>query len=143
MSSLIPELATGSYHYSQILLTLPRYPRNSGPTPNNVVICTGFNEEKPWPNAQIQNCTEGQDPSTCFINVQNVVLDSIGQLWVVDSGIPANAPSGSNAVSGGAKIMSFNQTGELLRTYTIPQDLLAHQANANDVRINNTLGTNG
>ena len=72
-----------------------------------------------------------------------MVLDSIGQLWVVDSGIPANAPSGSNAVTGGAKIMSFNQTGELLRTYTIPQDLLAHQANANDVRINNTLGTNG
>ena len=117
------------------------YPRNFGPTPNNVVICTSFNDEAPWPSAEIQNCTAGQDPSTCFINVQNVVLDSVGQLWIVDSGIPANAPSGSNATFGGAKIMSFNQTSSaLLRTYVIPQDLLAHSMNANDVRINNTLG---
>lgn len=120
------------------------YPRNSGQTPNNVVICTSFTDEKPWPSAEIQNCTAGQDPSTCFINVQNVVLDSIGQLWIVDSGIPYNAVSGSDAVYGGAKIMSFNQTtSELLRTYTIPQALLAHGTNANDVRINNTLGANG
>lgn len=40
--------------------------------------------------------------------------------------------------------MSFNQTTrEHLRTYTIPQGLLAYGMNANDVRINNTLGPNG
>ncbi|KAK5695618.1 hypothetical protein LTR17_024545 [Elasticomyces elasticus] len=122
------------------------YPRNSGQTPNNVVICTGFNSEKPWPSAEIQNCTAGQDPSTCFLNVQNVVLDSIGQLWVVDSGIPYYTATmgGAEAIYGGAKIMSFNQsTSEHIRTYIIPQDLLAHSMNANDVRINNTLGTDG
>ncbi|KJY02439.1 hypothetical protein TI39_contig51g00002 [Zymoseptoria brevis] len=119
------------------------YPRNSGQTPSNVVICTDFNNEQPWPNAQIQNCTEGQDPSTCFVNVQNIVLDSREQLWVIDSGIPYTAKAGSNALYGGAKIMSFDQSGEHLRTYPIPQDLLAHGMNANDVRINNTLGTNG
>lgn len=127
-------------HEHNIYLT---YPRNTGQTPNNVVICTSFNDEKPWPNAEIQNCTQGQDPSKCFINVQNVVLDSIGQLWVVDSGIPYYATSGSDALYGGAKIMSFNQSGEHIRTYVIPQDLLAHGMNANDVRINNTLGTSG
>ena len=58
------------------------YPRNTGQTPNNVVIATGFAEEEPWPNAAMQNCTTGQNVSTCFVNVQNVVLDSIGQLWV-------------------------------------------------------------
>ncbi|TKA82887.1 hypothetical protein B0A55_01171 [Friedmanniomyces simplex] len=122
------------------------YPRNSGQTPNNVVICTDFNNEKPWPSAEIQNCTAGQDPATCFLNVQNVVLDSIGQLWIIDSGIPyyTASTSGAQAIYGGAKIMSFNQTtSELIRTYTIPQDLLVHGTNANDVRINNTLGTNG
>lgn len=122
------------------------YPRNSGQTPSNVVICTDFNNEQPWPSAEIQNCTAGQDPSTCFINVQNVVLDSIGQLWIVDSGIPYYVATGPKpqAVAGGAKIMSFNQTTrELLRTYTIPTDLLDYGTNANDVRINNTLGTNG
>jgi hypothetical protein len=122
------------------------YPRNSGQTPNNVVICTDFNNEKPWPSAAVQNCTAGQDPATCFINVQNVVLDSIGQLWIVDSGIPyyTASLSGAQAIPGGAKIMSFNQTTkEHIRTYTIPTNLLAHGTNANDVRINNTLGTNG
>ena len=86
------------------------YPRNMGPTPNNVVKCTGFNEEQPWPNAAIQNCLHGQDPSTCFINVQNIVLDSLGQFWVVDSGIPPEvAEAGGGAVYGGSKIMSFDQ----------------------------------
>ncbi|OQO12346.1 hypothetical protein B0A48_02988 [Cryoendolithus antarcticus] len=132
-------LAIDTHH--NIYLT---YPRNSGSTPSNVVICTSFNDEKPWPNAAIQNCTSGQDPSTCFINVQNVVLDSLSQLWIVDSGIPYNATPNSNAISGGAKIMSFNETtGKLIKTYTIPTALLAHGMNANDVRINNTQGAGG
>lgn len=119
------------------------YPRNMGQTPSNVVKCTSFNDEQPWPSAEIQNCTQGQDPATCFVNVQNVVLDSQGQLWVVDSGFPYDAESGSNALLGGSKIMSFSQAGELIRTYVIPQRYLSHSMNANDVRINNTLGTKG
>jgi hypothetical protein len=117
------------------------YPRNSGQTPNNVVICTSFNDEKPWPNATMQNCTSNQDPSTCFINVQNVVRDDRGRLWVVDNGIPAGSSPTSNAVYGGAKIMSFNETtSEHLRTYVIPEDLLAHRMNMNDLRLNTTVG---
>jgi hypothetical protein len=117
------------------------YPRNAGATPNNVVICTSFNDEKPWPDAAIQNCTAGQDPSTCFINVQNVVRDDRGRLWIVDNGIPYSAPPGSDALYGGAKIMSFNETSsEHLRTYIIPKDLLAYRMNMNDMRVNTTLG---
>lgn len=119
------------------------YPRNFGLTPNNVVLATSFTDEVPWPSAEIQNCTAGQNASTCFINVQNVVLDSIGQLWIVDSGIPYNG-SGGDAVPGGSKIMSFNQTtSALIRTYVIPESLYYDGMNANDVRINNTLGTAG
>ncbi|KAL6155444.1 hypothetical protein ACJQWK_05285 [Exserohilum turcicum] len=117
------------------------YPRNSGQTPNNVVVCTSFNDEKPWPNAGIQNCTAGQDPSTCFINVQNIILDNKGRLWVIDSGIPYNATPETGAIFGGAKIMSFDETtGEHLRTYVIPERLLSHRMNMNDLRINTTLG---
>lgn len=117
------------------------YPRNTGPTPNNVVISISFTDEEPWPNAAIQNCTANQNASTCFINVQNVVLDSLNQMWAVDSGIPAGARS---AVQYGAKIMSFNTTTrELIRTYVIPEALYHDKMNANDVRINNTLGTKG
>lgn len=117
------------------------YPRNTGPTPNNVVIATGFDGEEPWPNAAIQNCTAGQNVSECFINVQNVVLDSLNQMWVVDSGI---APGEMEATPGGAKIIAFNlTTREIISIYTIPSSLLANLTNANDVRINNTAGTRG
>lgn len=88
--------------------------------------CTSFNDEEPWPTAAWQNCTEGQDPSTCFINVQNVVLDSIGQLWVVDSGIPADADPGSDAIEGGAKIIAFDQNGTVRSTYAFPVESLAY-----------------
>lgn len=72
--------------------------------------------------------------------MQNVVLDSIGQLWVVDSGIPANADPGSDAIEGGSKIIAFSQNGTVMSTYKIPKKDLALGMNANDVRINNTLG---
>lgn len=116
------------------------YPRNFGITPLNVVVATSFTDEQAWPNATIQNCTTGQNAADCFINVQNVVLDSINQLWIVDSGIP---PGMKSAVQNGSKIMSFDLSGNWLRTYVIPESLYYDQMNANDVRINNTLGTNG
>ena len=117
------------------------YPRNTGPTPLNVVIATSFTDEEAWPSAEIQNCTAGQNTSECFINVQNVVLDSLNQMWIVDSGIP---PGNKTAVKYGAKIMSFNlKTRELIKTYVIPQELYYDGMNSNDVRINNTLGANG
>ena len=121
------------------------YPRNTGPTPNNVVIATNFTGEKPWPNAEIQNCTESQNVSTCFVNVQNVVLDPkdpLHVMWVVDSGIP---PGSQSATPYGAKVMAFNLTdnNSLIRSYPIPPALYHDGMNANDVRINNTVGTGG
>ena len=120
------------------------YPRNTGATANNVVQCTGptGDDEKPWPNAKIQNCTADQDPSTCFVNVQNVVLDSKNVMWAVDSGFKVDE---KQATPGGAKLMSFDLANDnkLLKTYVIPDRLLTDGGNANDVRINNTLGKGG
>jgi hypothetical protein len=62
-------------------------------------------------------------------------------LWVVDNGIPYNATPDEDATFGGAKLMSFNEsTAEHLRTYIIPQNLLSHRMNMNDMRVNTTLG---
>lgn len=120
------------------------YPRNSADTSVNVVVATSFTGEEPWPSAEIQRCQPGQDPATCFVNVQNVVLDSAGQMWIIDSGIPFGAAGAGGAVPGGAKIMSFDvATRRLLRTYTFPDALLAGGTNLNDLRINNTAGTAG
>lgn len=118
------------------------YPRNAENSTNNVVIATSFTDEAAWPSVEIQRCQPGQDASTCFINVQNVVLDSLGQLWIVDSGIPFGGTG--QALSGGAKIMAFDMTTRQLRkTYTFPDSLLANGTNLNDVRINNTAGPGG
>lgn len=118
------------------------YPRNAANSSLNVVIATSFTDEEPWPSADIQRCQPGQDAATCFINVQNVVLDSLGQMWIIDSGIPFGG--NGQAVSGGAKIMAFDvATRQLLKTYTFPDSLLAGGTNLNDVRINNTAGTAG
>lgn len=119
------------------------YPRNAADTSVNVVVATGFAGEEPWPSAEMQRCAAGQDAATCFVNVQNVVLDSLGLMWVIDSGIPFGA-AGGQAVSGGAKIMAFDvATRALLKTYTFPDGLLAGGTNLNDLRINNTAGTAG
>ncbi|KAL1879194.1 hypothetical protein Daus18300_001773 [Diaporthe australafricana] len=118
------------------------YPRNFENATNTVTIATSFAAEEPWPSAEIQNCQPGQNASECFINVQNVVRDALGQLWVLDSGIPykKTAP----AVSGGAKIMSFDHsTKQLISTYLFPDDILSSGTNLNDLRINNTAGTGG
>ncbi|KAF1837213.1 hypothetical protein BDW02DRAFT_628141 [Decorospora gaudefroyi] len=117
------------------------YPRNFGPTPSNVVVCTSFNDEAPWPNSSIQTCTADQDLSTCFVNVQNIVRDDRGRLWVVDNGIPYDAAPDADARFGAAKLMSFNETtAEHIRTYVIPRNLLSHRMNMNDMRVNTTLG---
>ncbi|KAL8796271.1 MAG: hypothetical protein Q9195_001386 [Heterodermia aff. obscurata] len=121
------------------------YPRNSGPTPNNVVVATSFTGEKPWPNPEIQNCTANQNASTCFINIQNIVLDPKDPehvMWAVDSGIQ---PGSMTATPYGAKVMAFNLTnnGSLIRSYPIPLPLYHDGMNANDVRINNSVGTSG
>lgn len=118
------------------------YPRNFENATNAVTIATSFAVEEPWPSAEIQNCQPGQNVSECFINVQNLVLDANGQLWVLDSGIPykKTAP----AVTGGAKIMQFDSTTkELVSTYLFPDDILSSGTNLNDLRINNTAGTEG
>lgn len=123
---------------SNVYLT---YPRNAANLTNNVVICTSFTDEEPWPNAEIQRCQPGQNASECFINVQNVVLDSIGQMWVVDTGIPYGS---TEYVSGGGKIMAFDvKTRALLKTYVVPDSILDGGTNLNDLRINNTAGTAG
>ena len=66
------------------------------------------------------------------MNVQNIVLDSQEQLWIVDSGIP---PGATSALEYGAKIMSFTLDGRALRSYIIPSALHHDGMNPNDVRI--------
>lgn len=67
------------------------YARNMQRQNYTMTKATSSTEEVPWPTEEWQNCAEGQNASTCFINVQNVVLDSVGGWWVIDSGVPNGA----------------------------------------------------
>ncbi|KAK7702892.1 hypothetical protein SLS64_009503 [Diaporthe eres] len=117
------------------------YARNMDTKNNTMTKATSFTEEIPWPSEQWQNCAEGQNASTCFVNVQNVVLDSVGGWWVIDSGVPNGA---SMPVPDGPKVINFNYTtGEVIRTYIYPEDQWLAKLQLNDIRINNTLGTSG
>lgn len=67
------------------------YARNMETQNYTVTKATSFTDEAPWPSEEWQNCADGQNASTCFVNVQNIVLDSIGGWWVIDSGVPNGA----------------------------------------------------
>lgn len=70
-----------------------------------------------------------------------MVLDSIGQMWIVDTGIPFGH---KEYVSGGAKIMAFDvHSREMLKTYVFPDSILDGGTDLNDLRINNTAGAAG
>ncbi|CAN8096990.1 unnamed protein product [Discula destructiva] len=117
------------------------YARNMEAQNYTVTKATSFTTEEPWPSAEWQNCADGQNASTCFVNVQNIVLDSVGGWWLIDSGVPNGA---SSPIADGPKIMNFNYTtGEVIRTYPYPADLWYAKIQLNDIKINNTLGTAG
>lgn len=67
------------------------YARNMEKQIYTLTKATSFTDEVPWPSEEWQNCSDGQNASTCFVNVQNVVLDSVGGFWVIDSGVPNGA----------------------------------------------------
>lgn len=67
------------------------YARNMEKQNYTLTKAISFTEEVPWPSEEWQNCSEGQNASTCFVNVQNIVLDSVGGWWVIDSGVPNGA----------------------------------------------------
>lgn len=126
---------------SALYLAYPRNGAGGSAEAPNVVLAASFTGEEPWPSAEMQHCAAGQDPATCFVNVQNVVLDSLGLMWAVDSGM---VPGQAEAAVGAAKLMAFNTTTrQLVRTVPLPAAVLAHGMNANDVRINNTAGRGG
>ncbi|KAJ0104461.1 hypothetical protein J7T55_010927 [Diaporthe amygdali] len=117
------------------------YARNMEKQNHTLTKATSFSEEIPWPSEEWQNCAEGQNASTCFVNVQNIVLDSVGGWWVIDSGVPNGA---AMPVPDGPKIINFNYTtGEPIRTYIYPEDQWFAKLQLNDIKVNNTLGTGG
>lgn len=135
------------------------FPRSASSNDVTLGLADSFNTTIAYPNASIQTCQPGQNVSTCFVNIQSVVIDSAQRIWALDTGA---GPGQTDAVEYGAKIMSFNlTTNEMIDNYVLPYSISANgtryafqrhsQVNTspdetysiNDVRFNLSMSTAG
>lgn len=106
---------------NRIFINFPRSASNNDVT---LGLADSFNTTVAYPNASIQTCQPGQNVSTCFVNIQSVVIDSSQRIWALDTGA---GPAQTNAVEYGAKIMSFNlTTNEMIDNYVLPYSISAN-----------------
>ena len=106
---------------NRIFINFPRSASNNDIT---LGLADSFNTTVAYPNASIQTCQPGQNVSTCFVNVQSVVIDSAQRIWALDTGA---GPGQTDAVEYGAKIMSFNlTTNEMIDNYVLPYSISAN-----------------
>lgn len=106
---------------NRIFINFPRSASNNDIT---LGLADSFNTTIAYPNASIQSCLPGQNVSTCFVNIQSVVIDSAQRLWALDTGA---GPGQMGAAEYGAKIMSFNlTTNEMIDNYVLPYSISAN-----------------
>ncbi|KAM0805452.1 major royal jelly protein-domain-containing protein [Usnea florida] len=117
------------------------FPRSASSNEVTLGLADSFNTTAAYPNASIQTCQRGQNVSTCFVNIQSVVIDSAQRIWALDTGM---GPGQTDAVEYGAKIMSFNlTTNEMIDNYVLPYSISANGTSINDVRFNLSMSTAG
>ena len=105
----------------RIFINLPRSASSNEVT---LGLADSFNTTAAYPNASIQTCQPGQKVSTCFVNIQSVVIDSAQRIWALDTGV---GPGQTDAVEYGVKIMSFNlTTNEMIDNYVLPYSISAN-----------------
>ncbi|CAF9922332.1 hypothetical protein IMSHALPRED_005661 [Imshaugia aleurites] len=123
---------------NRIFINFPRSASNNDIT---LGLADSFNTTIAYPNASIQTCQPGQNVSTCFVNIQSVVIDSVQRIWALDTGA---GPGQTDAVEYGAKIMSFNlTTNQMIDNYVLPYSISANGTSINDVRFNLSMSTAG
>jgi len=112
----------------RVFVNFPRwFPNHTAPSVAEVVN----GKMVPYPNAELNSWSKGDDPSQKFVCVQSVFVDHFDRLFVLD---PAAAFLGN--VTGFAKLMHINlTTNEVVRTYNIPPSVAPWHAYVNDVRI--------
>ncbi|MGB1129832.1 MAG: SMP-30/gluconolactonase/LRE family protein [Haloferula sp.] len=85
-----------------------------------------------FPDAAMNEWSDGEDPSKAFVCVQALLADAEGKLWVLD---PAN-PQFGGVVEGGAKLMRFDiESGTLEKTYPFGPDMAPANSYLNDLRL--------
>jgi sugar lactone lactonase YvrE len=95
----------------------------------------------PYPNADVNRYTDGDDPSNKLVSVQSVVVDPTGNLlWILDTSSIAFAP----VKPGGPKLIAVDlNTNQVVKKIIFPADVALPTTYLNDVRFDLHRGTEG
>jgi sugar lactone lactonase YvrE len=95
----------------------------------------------PYPNADINHYTDGDDPANKLVSVQSVVVDPTGnRLWILDTSSIAFGP----VKPGGPKLIAVDlNTNRVVKKIIFPADVALPTTYLNDVRFDLHRGTEG
>ena len=95
--------------------------------PNGAIVAYPDAEWNSWRNAAAAQV----DPRTHFVNVQSVVADKSGHLWVLDPG----APNAEKVLPGAAKLVRIDlATNRVSRVYPFDETVAPADSYLNDIR---------
>lgn len=81
-----------------------------GPTPGVFEVLPD-GSLRPFPGNEWNDWARGGDPATSFVDVNSIVADGRGSLWVVD----AAAPRFGDAIEGAVKLVELDIASERIR----------------------------
>jgi sugar lactone lactonase YvrE len=95
----------------------------------------------PYPNAEINHYTEGDDPASKLVSVQSVVVEPTGnRLWILDTSSIAFGP----VKPGGPKLIAVDlNTNQIVKKIIFPTDVALPTTYLNDVRFDLHRGAEG
>jgi sugar lactone lactonase YvrE len=95
----------------------------------------------PYPSADINRYSEGDNPTEKLVSVQSVVVDPTGnRLWILDTGSTAFGP----VLPGGAKLIAVDlSSNQIVKKIIFPADVALYTSYMNDVRFDMHRGTEG
>jgi sugar lactone lactonase YvrE len=95
----------------------------------------------PYPSAEINRYSEGDNPSEKLISVQSVVVDPSGKrLWMLDTGSIGFGP----VKAGGGKLIAVDlATNQVVKKIVFPPDVTLPNTYLNDVRFDLHRGPEG
>lgn len=111
------------------------FPRWNADVPISVAEVRRDGSIAAYPNVEWnswRNSSSSQiDPRTHFVNVQSVVADKKGNLWVLDPG----APNAEKVLPGAAKLVRIDlATNQVARTYAFDETVAPADSYLNDIR---------
>jgi len=95
----------------------------------------------PYPNAEINHYTQGDNQAEKLVSVQSLVVDPTGdRLWILDTGSLGFGPT----TPGGPKLLAVDlKSNQVIKKILFPSDVALNTTYLNDVRFDLSRGKEG